>query len=68
MIDTHVLNRNGRVVCSPADVQVRSPDKRYGETTDHAETGVTIRQPTTIMRLMENACLRAKPQFWGLQG
>jgi len=50
MIYSHDLNRNGRVVCSPADVLARTTDKRQGETTNHAGTEVTIRRPTSTIQ------------------
>ena len=41
MIYTHVLNRGGRGVRSPADGLARRPEERQAEPAYHAVTGVT---------------------------
>jgi len=45
MINTHVLNRDGRGVPSPADLLARRPGERSTETAYHAGGAVTIEQP-----------------------
>lgn len=67
MIHTHVLNRGGRGVRSPANDLDRHHDERQAETAYHSEKGVTIQHLPATIRLMTADCLRVRPQTRGLQ-
>ena len=67
MIYTHVLNRGGRGVRSPADGLTRRPDDRLAGAANHAPAGVPIEQPTATFRLARINCLRVRPHICGLQ-
>ncbi len=62
MIYAHVLSRGGRRVRSPGDGLAHRPDERQAETAYHAETGVTMRQVPTAIRLMATDYLRVRLQ------
>ena len=61
MIYTHVLNRGGRGVRSPADGLSGRPDEQYSETAYHAVRAETTNQPTATMGLTEINRLRVGP-------
>ncbi len=67
MIYTHVLNRGGRGVRSPADGLARRADARYAETACHARHDVTTTQPLVITRLTTIDDLRDRLQTCSLQ-
>lgn len=60
MIYTHVLNRGGGGVRSPADGLMRQPDERKAGAAYRAEHDVTIEQPTATIRLAKTNCLRVR--------
>lgn len=51
MIDTHVLNRGGRGVRSPADGLVCAPDERKAETSYYAMTTEEIHEVVDAKRI-----------------
>ncbi len=67
MIYTHVLNRGGRGVRSPADGLARRADERWAGAAYHAGNGVTMEQPPARLQLTTIGCLRVRPQICGLQ-
>ena len=67
MIYTHVLNRGGRGVRSPADGLARRADERQAGAAYHAGNDVTTEQPTAIIQLTTIGCLRVRPQICDLQ-
>ncbi len=68
MIYTHVRNRGGRGVRSPADGLARHPDDRWAETAYHAVRAVTTKQAATRIRLTTGNHLRVRLQVYRLRG
>jgi len=67
MVYTHVLNRGGRGIRSPADGLARPPDERQAGAAYHARNGVTRKQPTATIPLTTTNCLRVRLHICGLQ-